>query len=144
MLSSTYLGLGPSAYGIASSASSSPVGIFEMLCRRSVTCAVLPAGTRGGLMIRLQLSRYRARRAAMRLKTGSPISATPTHSRLFSVSAIPARVAATPAARNEVPLVVSPDSHEPSTLSLLPQFPVRVRRTASGRAAAAAARSPTG
>src|ERR1700689_1984716 len=126
MLSSTYLGLGPSAYGMESSASSSPVGSLETLCSWSVTRAVLPAGIRGGLMILVQLSRYLARRAEITLNTGSVISATPTQRRLRSLSAIPAIAAATPAARNDVPRVVSPASHEVSTPA--PPSPLPVRR----------------
>ena len=86
-------------------------------------------------MVRVQLSRYRARPAASRASTGSTIRATPTLSRTREPSRRPASTVAAPAVRNDVPRVVSPVSSEDRIPCLLPGWAC----SASNEPAAAAA-----
>src|SRR5450631_4276356 len=90
----------------------SPVGSREAFSSRRVTVAEWPAGTRAGLMERVQLSRYRARPAAILASSGSAISASPTLSRARVPRSSPARMVAAPAVRNDVPRVVNPASSD--------------------------------
>src|SRR5204862_1772874 len=107
----TNLGLLLSAYGVMSSASSTPVRSRDTFSTRAVTMVGWPAGTRGGSSLRAQDSRYRDRRAISADTSGRMTSSAPTRTRSGSGIARPHTMAAPPAATNDRPRVVS----EPNT-----------------------------